>query len=148
MTVLLPNVAETTALAGLATQGSVVVIEMADSGASALFLIHGHTDNPREGLAENDYIMSWLQAGKWYLKEASSMLFSPRVMAVLIKKLVSLASFILNKMLLHFMPFSCLYLYLENRGLDEASACPPAVIGRKAGATLPFLLTFVLLLQV
>lgn len=51
----------------------------------------GHTNNAREGLAENDCIMSRSQAGKWHLKEACSTLFSPRVMAVLIKKQASLA---------------------------------------------------------
>lgn len=51
----------------------------------------GHTNNTREGLAENDCIMSRSQAGKWHLKEACSMLFSLRVMVVLIKKLASLA---------------------------------------------------------
>ena len=72
-------------------QGSVVMSEVADPGASGLFLIHGHTNNPREGLAENYYGMSRLQGGKWYLKEASSTLLSPRVMVVLTKKLASSA---------------------------------------------------------
>lgn len=72
-------------------QGSLVMIEVADPGASSVFLIHGHTNNPREGLAENYCLMSRLQAGKWYLKGASSTLFLPRVMVVLTKKLASLA---------------------------------------------------------